>query len=438
MESAPFPDGSPTEKRIPFGNRHATTLLKKPGAEIKVFYPESGKGSHLLNHPTMSPKPTFINEARAFRFSSAERSPGITPQTKVIRGKTYEKTINNPHWVIRGDPYQSPYLYDEMNGEMRPAPHAEGLSAEFHDLVSPLSYTITPAEVLEAEQRTSVELAAMGVSFRRTGVLSWVNGRLDPKSPHRFPVYRVESGGAFANADVGTRALQHPRLPVYLDRLKSVGGSLLVDSSLGVSYCGSAGYLLSQSRSVVIKPQTTWNEFIHEFSHLDFTLGRSALERAFQWSGRSWKSVLEGNPQAISSRDEEKFQRVAGIHPILLEARKLLQETGLCSENLLSIDETIAVRRQMELFEGEGYGPNHPMVLHFREYALEWQLYEGIELIRKECQTPGTHSLKAMKHFPGSFLPESWNGRFDREKIEAHLRGVRSELRRLRGIMSVN
>lgn len=143
-------------------------------------------------------------------------------------------------------------------------------------------------------------------------------------------------------------ALKNPKMPEYLKKMKEKGFSLIVDPSLGVESDAISilGRFSPSRRSIRILPNTTWDTFMHEYQHLEFfNLGLR--------SGHVFKTTN-------LTKEEVK----------MIKETKSLIKKGFSNE---TIDETLAVKKEISTLEKMGYSPWSMPVYKARKYAWEFQ-----------------------------------------------------------------
>ena len=68
--------------------------------------------------------------------------------------------------------------------------------------------------------------------------------------------------------DFRTKALLHPDLPIYVEKLKRMGHKLVIDTSM--EFAGAGGYFNDVDGVIAILPDSSWITFLHEFQHAEF------------------------------------------------------------------------------------------------------------------------------------------------------------------------
>lgn len=187
-----------------------------------------------------------------------------------------------------------------------------------------------------------------------------------------------------------TTALKHPEMRDLLTDINKSGYKLAIDPSIKGS--STAAYFDYDKKVIGILPSTSWSTFIHEYEHLKFSTAINKLLDLCSANDVSWLDVLEGKSLV------KEFAALESDQPILTETAELAKKHGLTSMKelrsntlvivdyeLLAIDETLAVRRQIELLKSfHYYNPNNAInYVANRQYALKNQISEYKRVIKE-------------------------------------------------------
>jgi len=109
----------------------------------------------------------------------------------------------------------------------------------------------------------------------------------------RFKITELPKPVPSKSANAKTPALLHPDMPIYFKIMKKLGYELHIDPTL--KFIGAGGVHSPHAKIIAIKPQSTWQTFIHEFQHLQFS---QLLQKDFSkiqsqvQSGKKLKNIL--------------------------------------------------------------------------------------------------------------------------------------------------
>lgn len=167
-------------------------------------------------------------------------------------------------------------------------------------------------------------------------------------------------------------AFMHEKLPEYLKQMEEDGYRLVVDSSLPISRMG--GYFSPAKKVIALRPESKWITFAHEYQHYEFDQAMKqlkshvALDTGIEVQDLDMNAIL-----LVSKRDPNAFAAFTKQHPKIQEVFDLYSRTQLTE---LGLNETLAVRREIELLEKRGYTRLSSKVVHARKYALDHQINE--------------------------------------------------------------
>ena len=199
------------------------------------------------------------------------------------------------------------------------------------------------------------------------------------KEGFKFPIYNIDARNLPEIKGIAkpfTLALQHPDLPEFLAKLHEKGYRYLVDSSLPLSDARAVHF--GYAKSINMPVRGTWLTFVHEFSHFEWNIAMKDLQALCIKQGNKvyWSDVLRGK-SSIDGLSDLIIQ-----HPIIKEAIEFVKQTGLgqIPVGFTAVNESIAVKRQIELLQQYGYNTlDGDESLSPREYAAEHQIDDAQE-----------------------------------------------------------
>lgn len=154
--------------------------------------------------------------------------------------------------------------------------------------------------------REEAALTKLGVEYRQVYRTTYLEGNVryfnkqtltnvaEGSAPNFGKILMVtELPPAGTATGPGVNAFLHPEMAAYKARLEAMGIDLVVDTS--TSYGGAGAYFWGQTNVLALRPNSTWQTFLHEFQHAQFerfvspnftrmqhlTLGRRPIEEAF-------------------------------------------------------------------------------------------------------------------------------------------------------------
>ena len=230
----------------------------------------------------------------------------------------------------------------------------------------------THAQLSATAEAQRAELQRMGVGFRettdhtvarRSTDWGWGSLRIEGDTPSGLthPTGQVlqvtQVPPPVARATYRTPALQHPEMAEELARLERMGVRVVVDTSLPHTRYGAV--FDPNTRSVVIRPDSSWQIFQHEVQHADFNAYIARTPRLFAdhqqvvREGRSLREVLP--PEALSRYSPRELQTM----------ERMLRQPY--SES--AINETLSTNRELALMGWRRLTWNAEAI-HTRRYGL--------------------------------------------------------------------
>ncbi|MBK7891058.1 MAG: hypothetical protein IPJ84_09505 [Bdellovibrionales bacterium] len=166
--------------------------------------------------------------------------------------------------------------------------------------------TVTGEKLLQSSSKQIDELAKSGATFERAsgdkmtylegGVkYNWDTVKYASTESSYGELLVIKSLPKPAlKGSLNTNALSHPQMADYLKKMDELGLNLVVDTSLREINVGA--YYWAKTRVIALRPESTWQTFLHEFQHAQFDafiLPRiKALREAVQVEGKSLRDVL--------------------------------------------------------------------------------------------------------------------------------------------------
>jgi hypothetical protein len=239
--------------------------------------------------------------------------------------------------------------------------------------------------------QTSIDLKAlekMGVKFSKSydptslnsNVKIWKITKLET-SPEQ-----LENYGKVLNIDKlpppgtatgpKTNAFFHPEMARHKAELEQMGYRLTVDTS--IPFTGAGAYHWSYTKVVSLRPDSTWQTFLHEFQHAEFS---HYLKRSFSWleSRVSSGSTLHDSmsPQLIEKLGTDRVKRL-----------ETLLKRGVPQN---AINETLSVDAELRAMGFRRYIPG--LGTGAKKYALRHQITD----LNKIAESGGTLTTKQSK-----------------------------------------
>jgi hypothetical protein len=157
-----------------------------------------------------------------------------------------------------------------------------------------------------------------------------------------------------------TNALLHPEMAEYKAKLEKMGYHLTIDTS--IPFTGSGAYFSSFDNIVALRPNSTWQTFLHEFQHAEFDHYFGAHFGQLQEvvaSGKNLNQVFPNDLVQTLGKD-----RVSKIQSLL--------EKGM---TYTAVNETLSVDAELKAMGFHRYIPNSGAV-QTEQYALKHQITE--------------------------------------------------------------
>jgi hypothetical protein len=256
----------------------------------------------------------------------------------------------------------------------------------FKPINAPSSVSVKNVAAQTASDIKSLD--KMGVKFRPSNdptcldgnVNTWNKTKLET-SPGQKPDYGKvltidELPPPGTATGPSTNALLHPEMAAYKAKLEQMGYRLTVDTS--TPFTGAGAYQWSYTKVVSLRPDSTWQTFLHEFQHAEFSHylegGFSRLEASVA-NGGTVRGLM--SPQMVQTLGADKVQRL-----------QTLLEKGLPE---LAINETLSVEAELRVM---GFRRYIPLVgTGTEKYALRHQITE----LNKIAESGGTLSTAQSK-----------------------------------------
>lgn len=239
----------------------------------------------------------------------------------------------------------------------------------FKPINAPSSVSVKNVSAQTAADIKSLD--KMGVKFRPSNdptyldsnVNTWNKTKLET-SPGQKPDY-----GKVLNIDElpppgsatgpNTNAFLHPEMAAYKAKLEQMGYRLTVDTS--TPFTGAGAYHWSYTKVVSLRPDSTWQTFLHEFQHAEFSqylAGSFSRLEATVANGGTVRGLM--SPQMVQTLGADKVQRL-----------QTLLEKGLPE---LAINETLSVEAELRVM---GFRRYIPIIgTGTEKYALRHQITE--------------------------------------------------------------
>ena len=180
------------------------------------------------------------------------------------------------------------------------------------------------------------------------------------------------------------KALLHPDFKKYQEYIVSRGGVVMIDPTIDVSK--TMAYFRPSDNLIAIRPTTKWHHFEHEFSHFRlndaFTKVKKLADNIsdeFYYIGMRFTKedlLFESSKFKDLGLYEyaEGLEKIKAEYPELVEFLELMNETGL-KTNINSLNEIVAVRRQVKVLEDAGFEFTFQTV-DAKKYAESWLQYD--------------------------------------------------------------
>jgi hypothetical protein len=237
----------------------------------------------------------------------------------------------------------------------------------FKPINAPESVSVKKVAAQTASDIKSLD--KMGVKFRPSNdptyldsnVNTWNKTKLET-SPGQKPDYgkvlNIEELPPPGTATgPSTNAFLHPEMAAYKAKLEQMGYRLTVDTS--TPFTGAGAYQWSYTKVVSLRPDSTWQTFLHEFQHAEFShylvYSFSRLEATVA-NGGTVRGLM--SPQMMQTLGSEKVERL----------QTLLQK-GLPSN---AINETLSVEAELRVMGFRRYIP--VIGTGTEKYALRHQI----------------------------------------------------------------
>lgn len=238
-------------------------------------------------------------------------------------------------------------------------------NSSFRPITVPTS--VRANDVIDQTASDLNSLRAMGVKFRQSKDSTFLDGNVNTLKetkleilPGRKPYY----GKVLDIEDLpppgiakgpNTNAFFHPDMAAYKKKLEQMDYRLTVDTS--TPFTGASAYASTQPKVVSIRPDSTWQTFLHEFQHAEFShyigdgFGRLEVAAAY---GKSVRELM--SPKMIQALGENRIKSL-----------QRLLEKGLPRE---AVNETLSVEAELKVLgfrryiPTRGTGPEQYALLH--------------------------------------------------------------------------
>ena len=174
-------------------------------------------------------------------------------------------------------------------------------------------------------------------------------------------VYQVTQLPRSGRRSMTELALRHPDMQTYLDRMRAMGYELHLDPNGDM--VGGAGFFHPSGRRIVLRPNATWQIFIHEYQHMLFEA--SGASNAYHGM---LEAVIRGEPleRAMPPALRQSWQsQGVNVDELLRSLRRQLPHTAA--------NETGAVASELQ---GLGFRRFTSDSAEPRRYALNWEIHE--------------------------------------------------------------
>ncbi len=213
-------------------------------------------------------------------------------------------------------------------------------------------------------------------TYLRTNVETFKKTKLTTKAGEAknygvvFEVDRLPPAGSATGP--GANAFRHPLMAEYKKKLEAMGYRLVVDTS--IDYTGAGAYHWSHNHVIALRPNSSWQTFLHEFQHAEFA---HYLERNFYSMqinvmdlGKPLATVLK--PETLQALGTERVQRLETL------IKKGLPE--------LAVNETLSVDAELKVMGFRRYVPI--LGSGTEKYALRHQINELTDVAARRALQP--------------------------------------------------
>ncbi len=194
-------------------------------------------------------------------------------------------------------------------------------------------------------------------------------------SLYKITAYNLPKPG---KNDPNELALLHPEFPTLLKKIEEKGYNLAIDPTVPLSRSGA--YFHPPNLRIAISQESTWTNLVHEFQHLEFD---QAINKVwYQLNKMDPTGKLNSYEDRMTDLDYydfknlkpqeiETYNQSVAESPRLVEANLLRKKTQLSEE---AVNETLAVRREIEALKKFGYSKLGETYYELRAYALDHQI----------------------------------------------------------------
>lgn len=235
------------------------------------------------------------------------------------------------------------------------------------------------SKLYETDEQFQKQLSSMGVATEPVEIETFLENGFygrpeivmnDTRPLFMGKIYKIlnlpqpeKSQGFFA------KALKHPQMAFYKERMEKLGHSLVIDSSL--PHSGAAGYYWAPGKIIAITPDCEWGTFIHEFQHLEFQVFLS-------------HRLPELRDKVRRGLDIESLLAETGVYSKRSSRLRKLLSRELPSN---SINETLSVNEELKLLGFRRYWP-HSRASGMKIYVLKHQINDLTNLSKARALTP--------------------------------------------------
>ena len=228
---------------------------------------------------------------------------------------------------------------------------------------------ITTQMSKDADKNARDLLDKLGISYKKVegstdarkltmrSLISANYSALDEMSLYEFKLMNKPAG----RRHPFTKALEHPDFPEVLKELETKGYKVLIDSSLGLT--GAGGIVNNENKTMVINANLDWVRFQHEMRHIEYeeakTLGLFDIDR------------------------NENLEAFPNFKDLVARAKQL----KLRGFNDISVHETLATEREVELLKQSGFKAWNPEIKRRIEYSRSYQIGDILG-VKPENRTP--------------------------------------------------
>lgn len=248
--------------------------------------------------------------------------------------------------------------------------------------------TVKSSEILKHYEDQKKELKKLGVGFKETDTMTVFEA--DVRFRGRKVDENIESDIEYGKVlEVETlpppskstspfvNAFKHPEMATYKKKLEEMGYKLVVDTSNKIM--GYGGYQWGETMVLSLTPNATWQAFVHEFQHVEFS---QFVSQHYQKMGNiinEGKTLRSALPQKVQA--QIGTEKLAKIETLM---KKGISETA--------VNEALSVGRELEALGFRQYIPG--VGSSARQYALKYQISDleskkarGLELTPVQKKT---------------------------------------------------